>query len=256
MALVRTVSKGKRLIIFDLDGTLTESKSGIDGEMSDLLTKLLTEKEVAVISGGAYEQFERQLLERISCPKESLRRLYLFPTCSTSFYRYTTGWAKVYEEALLPEEKNKIFQAFEKALTEASFRLPEKTYGKPIEDRKTQVTYSALGQKAPTEEKRAWDPDNKKRQELKQSLEKYIPEFEIRLGGTTSIDVTRKGIDKAYGISQIGKYLCITRGEMLFIGDALFEGGNDYAVKKTGVECIATTGPECTKGIIRSMLSG
>ncbi len=255
MAPVQTVSKGKRLIIFDLDGTLTESKSPLDSEMSGLIAELLKEKEVAVISGGTYSQFEKQMVGALSCAEELLRRLYLFPACSTSFYRYTGKWENVYEERLTMEEREKIRDAFSKALDEVSFGLPDTAYGDRLEDRGTQMTFSALGQGAPIELKKSWDPDFKKRMELKQALERHIPEFGISAGGTTSLDVTRKGIDKSYGISQIEKYLCMTKGEMLFIGDALFEGGNDCAVKKTGVECIATTGPECTKEIIRSMLS-
>ena len=246
--------KDKRLIIFDLDGTLAESKSPLDNEMSGLIGSLLNEKEVAVISGGAHNQLEKQLVNSLNCTEELLRKLYLFPTCSTSFYRYTDKWENVYTEELTTEERNKIRASLSKALGETSFELPKTIYGEQLEDRGSQMTFSALGQKAPAALKKSWDPDFKKRIELKQTLEKYIPEFEIRAGGTTSLDITRKGIDKAYGISQIEKYLCITKDKMLFIGDALFEGGNDYAVKKTGVECITTTGPENTKEIIRNIL--
>ena len=42
----------KRLIVFDLDGTLAESKSSLDSEMTELLHKLLDIVKVAVISGG------------------------------------------------------------------------------------------------------------------------------------------------------------------------------------------------------------
>lgn len=244
----------KKLIIFDLDGTLAPSKSQIDSEMLGLLEDLLTIKEVAVISGGAYSQFEKQIIKTMNCPPESLKKLYLFPTCSTSFYRYTTKWVNVYKERLLQEEKEKIFLAFEKVLKETSFKLPETPYGEILEDRKTQITFSALGQKAPSELKKTWDTDCKKRQELKRHLERYLPEFEINIGGTTSLDITRKGIDKAYGIRQMEKHLGIKKEDMLYIGDALFEGGNDYAVKQAGVDCIETSGPEETKKIILKLI--
>lgn len=252
---INTLMEGKRLIIFDLDGTLTESKCPLNKEMSRLLTKLLKAKEVAVISGGAYKQFEKQFLAQLNCPKELLKKLYLFPTCSTSFYRHSDKWENVYKEDLSLEEKSKIIYAFSKALKEASFELIEKPYGNIMEDRGSQVTFSALGQEAPIELKKRWDPYFKKRMELKSLLKKYIPEYEIRMGGTTSIDITKKGIDKAYGIQQIEKHLGVKKEEMLFIGDALFEGGNDYPVKQTGVECIETTGPEGTKKIIQRILA-
>ena len=42
----------KKLIVFDLDGTLAESKSSLDAEMAKLLNTLLSITKVAVISDG------------------------------------------------------------------------------------------------------------------------------------------------------------------------------------------------------------
>ena len=243
----------KMLIVFDLDGTLAESKSQIDNEMSLLLSELLLVKSVAVISGGSFQQFEKQLIAGLKCRTGLLKKLFLFPTCSTSFYRYDNGWVKVYSEDLLKHEKERIMNAFSKVLSGIAFN-PGKVYGNLIEDRGTQITFSALGQEAPAALKKDWDPNHRKRQEITDLLEKYIPEFEIRMGGTTSIDVTRKGIDKAYGIGQIEKYLGFSKDEMLFIGDALFEGGNDYPVKQAGVEVLEVSGPNDTKKIIRALM--
>jgi hypothetical protein len=70
-----------------------------------------------------------------------------------------------------------------------------KVWGEPIEDRGSQITFSALGQQAPLEEKKRWDPDFTKRKKIKAVLENLIPEFSVHLGGTTSVDVTKPGID-------------------------------------------------------------
>jgi len=244
----------KELIIFDLDGTLAESKMPMDSEMSGLLRDLLQTRKVAVISGGAYPQFESQFLKSLDCPAELLKDLYLFPTCATSFYRYADGWGNVYKEELSPGERERIKSAFSEALSETGFIPISKPFGEIIEDRGTQITFSALGQKAPIELKREWDPDFSRRRRIKEALDRRIPEFEIRMGGATSIDITRKGIDKAYAILQIEKQIGVSKADMLFIGDALFEGGNDYPVKTTGVECISVSGPAQTKEVIRSLL--
>ncbi len=122
--------------------------------------------------------------------------------------------------------------------------------GKIIEDRAGQITFSALGQKAPLEGKREWNKTSDQRQEIRAALDRFLPEFEIRLGGLTSIDITRKGIDKAYGIRQIMKHLCAKREDVLFIGDALYEGGNDFPVKKTRIETLQISGPTETKHFI------
>lgn len=247
----------KKLIIFDLDGTLAESKSALTADMSNALTWLLSKYSVAVISGGTIGQFLTQFLDNLKSSTDQLKRLYLFPTCATSFYRYYDThhvWNNVYSQELTSEEKENILNAFECALKDIDFDQPTKIFGPQIEDRGTQITFSALGQFAPIELKKAWDPDQKKRLEIVAALNKYIPEFEVRSGGSTSVDVTIKGIDKAYGIKQIKKYLGFDESEMLFIGDALYEGGNDAPVKSTGVDCIETSGPEQTIQIIEQLL--
>ncbi len=250
----KTDIKNKKLVVFDLDGTLTPSKQPMDSEMSNILVELLRKKSVAVIGGGSYKQFQNQFLPSLNCPKELLQKLFMFPTCSTSFYRYMSGgWRNVYTENLKTEDKKKILDAFKKALDQYGYK-PEKLYGEMIEDRVTQITFSALGQEAPLELKEKWDPDCKKRIEIKAKLDKLIPEFEVRMGGTTSIDVTRKSINKAYGIKKIQEILGFSISEMLFIGDALYEGGNDYPVKETGVETVQVSGPGDCKKLIKDII--
>lgn len=247
--------KKKKIVIADLDGTLTKSKAAMDTEMSDLLGELLNYKDFAVVSGGSYPQFQKQFISGLSCPKERLSRLYLFPTNATSFYKFTgKEWEPVYIETLTEEQRKRIMDGFKEALKRSGFKKPEKTYGEMIEDRGTQVTFSALGQRAPLELKSVWDPDQKKRQAIKSRLDKLIPEFEVRIGGTTSIDVTKKGIDKAYSIRKINDIFGYSLEQMMFLGDAIFEGGNDYAIKAAGVDSIKVEGPEDTKRIIREVI--
>ena len=124
-----------------------------------------------------------------------------------------------------------------------------------MEDRGSQITFSALGQQAPLEAKRTWDPDFAKRQAIKAVLDQRIPEFSIRLGGTTSIDITKSGIDKAYGIRKLRELLGIQISEMLFVGDAIFPGGNDYPAKEAGVECIQVRDPDESKRVIEAVLA-
>ena len=215
----------KKLIVFDLDGTLAESKSSLDAEMAALLHDLLGVVKVAVISGGDWPQFEKQLLTNL--PRdESLANLSLLPTCGTKFYQYEGDWKKIYSEDLTADEKEKIISSLNRVLGESDFKI-EKLWGKAIEDRGSQITYSALGQQAPLEEKNKWDSDFTKRKKIKAILDTFIPEFSVRMGGATSIDVTKPGIDKAYGIRKLRDLLGISLNEMIFIGDALFAGGND-----------------------------
>ncbi len=243
----------KKLIVFDLDGTLAESKSSLDAEMSALLHDLLGVAKVAVISGGDWPQFEKQLLSHLP-HDERLANLSLLPTCGTKFYQYAGDWKKLYSEDFTPKEKAKIIGSLHKALGTAGYKA-EKVWGEIIEDRGSQITFSALGQQAPLDEKAKWDPDFAKRKKITAVLDTLIPEFSIRMGGTTSIDITKPGIDKAYGIKKLRDVLGIALDEMIFIGDALFPGGNDYPAKEAGVVSLPVRGPGETKLTVAAIIA-
>jgi len=243
----------KRLIVFDLDGTLAKSKSSLDTEMAALLGALLGIVKGAIISGGAWPQFEAQVLSNLP-HDERLKNLSLLPTCGTKFLAYDGAWKELYSEDLTAAEKTKIISALKKAMAESGFEA-KKVWGEVIEDRGSQITLSALGQKAPLEAKAGWDPDFSKRQKIKAVLDAVIPEFSVRLGGTTSIDVTKAGIDKAYGIRKLRDVLGISLEEMLFIGDALFVGGNDYPAKEAGVVSIQVRDPDETKRVVETLVA-
>jgi HAD superfamily hydrolase (TIGR01484 family) len=243
----------KKLIVFDLDGTLAESKSPIDTEMSVLLGDLLNIVKVAVISGGNWPQFEKQVLSNLP-HDERLKNLSILPACGTKFFRYDQAWQELYSEDFSGDEKAKIIESLKKAAGSAGFE-PEKVWGSQIEDRGSQVTFSALGQQAPIAAKKKWDPDYSKRNKLKSILDPLIPEFSVHLGGTTSIDVTKPGIDKAYGIRKLRDVLGIAIEEMIFLGDALFPGGNDYPAKEAGVCSIRVRDPHETKRVIESIIA-
>jgi HAD superfamily hydrolase (TIGR01484 family) len=243
----------KKLIVFDLDGTLAPSKSSLDPQTAGLLRDLLGMIKVAVISGGAWTQFEKQLLTDL--PKNScLANLSLLPTCGTKFFRYNGKWEELYSEDLTAEQRKKIIDSLDKAAGEAGYQA-EKVWGDVIEDRGSQVTYSGLGQQAPLEEKEKWDPNFTKRKKITAILETLIPEFSIRMGGATSIDVTKPGIDKAYGIGKLRDTLRLSLKEMVYIGDALFPGGNDYPAEEVGVVSIPVRGPNDTNLVIKTILA-
>jgi phosphomannomutase len=261
--MARSKFSDKQLIVFDLDGTLTESKSDMDISMSNHLARLLLDKKVAVIGGGNYNQFKKQFVDKLRVPKKLLKDIFLFPTTSTSFYVYRNGWRKVYSNNFSKKEKKKVIDAFNKIFKDFNYFHPSRVYGKVLEDRDSQITFSALGQdivkklgKEGVRQKEKWKRKNDElRSKMRHRLSRRLKEFEVRVGGLTSIDVTRKGIDKAYGIRKIRDVLGIPIKNMVFIGDAIFPGGNDYAAKKTGVDCIKVSGPEDTKKIIKLIIA-
>jgi phosphomannomutase len=243
----------KKLLVFDLDGTLAESKSAIDSEMAALLVALLGVVKTAIISGGDLPQFEKQLLAQLPAA-DQLEKLSLLPTCGTRFYAYHGGWQKLYSEDLSTVQKQKIIGALNAAIVACGFQN-EPSWGERIEDRESQITYSALGQQAPLEAKKNWDPDFEKRKKIQALLDQTLPDFSVRLGGSTSIDITLPGIDKAYGIRKLRDILGIPIAEMIYVGDALFPGGNDYPARETGAVCIQIAGPSETKRIIEAVIA-
>jgi HAD superfamily hydrolase (TIGR01484 family) len=221
--------------------------------MAGLLGRLLEVAKVAVISGGDWPQFEKQILSNLP-QGDRFADLSLLPTCGTKFYRYEGNWRKIYSEDFTTEEKEQIAKALGKALSASGFH-PEKTWGEVVEDRGSQITFSALGQQAPLEEKVKWDPDFEKRKKIQFILDTLIPEFSVRLGGATSIDVTKPGIDKAYGIRKLRDILGISIQEMIYVGDALFPGGNDHPALEAGVVSIQVDGPKETKCVVQTILA-
>lgn len=237
----------KKVIAFDLDGTLAESKSPLEDRMGELLRQLLTKFHVCVISGGKLGQFEKQLLSNLKADPMQLEQLHLMPTCGTQYYTYSIAdekWDQVYAENFTDAEKKKIRESLEKGVKALGYEEP-KVYGDTIEDRGSQLTFSALGQDIVdelgmegVEKKEAWDPSGDKKLKLRDYVAELIPEFEVRTGGATSIDVTKPGIDKAYGMRKLMDLLDVSKEEILFMGDRLKEGGNDYPVKAMGIDSL------------------
>ncbi len=237
----------KKVIAFDLDGTLAASKSALTDQMAELLNQLLDKFHVCVISGGKFGQFEMQLLANLKAEPSKLKKLHLMPTCGTRYYVYDTaksGWKKVYAEDFTEAEKKKIITILTKGVDELGYR-EKKVWGDTVEDRDSQITFSALGQDIVAELghegvglKEAWDPDGKKKKALRDYIADLLPEFEVRTGGATSIDITKPGIDKAYGMTKLMAMLEVSKEEILFMGDRLAEGGNDYPVKAMGIDSL------------------
>ncbi|HSX19206.1 MAG TPA: HAD-IIB family hydrolase [Candidatus Saccharimonadales bacterium] len=254
--------KDKDLIVFDIDGTLASSKSTADGEMISLMENLLKVKRVAVIGGGNLDMFKKQLLNNLKISPTLLKKMFLFPTTATTFLRYDNGWKEVYSHNLTQDQIDRIMSSFEAVFAEIGYKQPKKTYGKTIENRNSQVTWSAVGQdvvdmlgEKGVELKNKWRDENTPlKLKIAKLMQERLPDLEVHAAGFTSIDITKKGIDKAYGLKQIEKYLKVKIKNMLFIGDAIFPGGNDYAVTKTAVDYVAIENPEGTKKVINYVL--
>jgi phosphomannomutase len=253
----------KKLIAFDLDGTLAPSKSHFTPRMVEMFNSLLEKYQVCVISGGKYELFQRQFLTQITTDPALLEKLHLMPTTGTRYYRFMDNeWQLQYAEDFEPEARDRIIAALEKGLDETGHRV-EKTYGPTIEDRGSQITLSPLGQEVVAELgeagldlKESWDPNMTIRREIAAVAQKEIPDFNVTVAGLTSIDVTIPGVDKAYGMNKLMAATGLVKEDILFMGDKIVEDGNDLPVQTMGIDCISVRSWEDTayaiEGIIKS----
>lgn len=245
-----------RVLAFDLDNTLARSKQPIAPEMAQLLAGLLARTNVAVTSGGMLEQLTSQVSDQL--PADAQReRLFLLPTSGGALFIYREGaWTSIYEERLTPEESARIKKAIEESVSESGLMdLSTFSYGERIELRGAQVTFSALGQHAPLADKEQWDPDGSRKRRLRDEVARRLPGFDVKTGGSTSVDVTRHGVNKAYGIRKLSEYLAIPIAEMRYIGDALYPGGNDEVVKETGIETVAVKDVAETMALLSGYLN-
>ncbi len=242
----------KTLIAFDLDGTLAESKQAIDPDMAKLLSRLSRVATVAIMSGGDWPQFEQQLIGNM--PKDAdFAKFWLLPTSGTKLYRYDGQWNRIYADIFSDAERQQIEKALNDAVVEAGF-ADDKSWGEKIEDRGSQITFSGLGQEAPLDAKHAWDPDFAKRKLLQKILTPVLPGFAMRVGGSTSIDITRAGVDKGSGMKHLAELAGASLDQIIFMGDAVYPGGNDYPVREVGIDTIAVNTIGETKRAIEAVL--
>ena len=241
---------------FDLDDTLAPSKAPIDPRMAGLLTRLLGVVEVCIVSGGSFEQFRTQVLAHLPADPGALSRLHLMPTNGTRYYRFVDGgWRLQYAEDLSDEVKRRVVDVLAQGARDLGLWEPH-PWGEIVEDRGSQITFSALGQSAPIEAKRGWDPTGAKRERLRAYASARLPDLEVRSGGSTSVDVTRKGVDKAYAMRKLMDALGLVPADVLFVGDRLDPGGNDHPVTTTGIACHAVTGWPDTAEYVERFLAG
>jgi HAD superfamily hydrolase (TIGR01484 family) len=228
-------------------------------EMAELVKKLLDKYEVCIISGTNWEVMGKNnidALKEVGATDEQFGRLHIMPTTGTQYWHLVDGdWKREYAHFLTDEQIEKITSVLETASKKLGYWCKNPA-GEIIENRGSQITMSALGQWATPEDKHAWDPDQTKRKTIVEEITPKLQDLgvEIHIGGSTSVDITLPGIDKAYGMNQFIDQTGYKMDEILFIGDKLQEGGNDYPVRAMGMDWIEVTCWEDTAYVLKGIL--
>lgn len=244
-----------RAVIFDLDNTLAESFRPPEKDVVDRLERLLELMPVAVMSGASFERMEENLIPSFSDNIDKAN-LYFFPDTAAQCYIWQgDDWRSIYKFAFTKSEYEKIMQTFENAIAETGVLEGAPRWGDLFLARDVQVTFSAIGVDAPSEEKAKWDPKRDKRQKLKDYLDQKLSGFDIRISGRTAIDITGREIDKAHGVKWLARRLGFEPSKMLFVGDDLSPGGNDAVVIPTGIQTLEVAGPHETADVINKIIA-
>ena len=250
----------KKVLAFDIDQTLNVAKTPITDDIAELLIKCLNHFEICPISGQKFDQFLIQIVNRLldcGVTPEALTHLHLFVAQGTQYYRYEDGeWQQIYNYPMTDEQVAKINQTIEQAARELGFWEEDKLAegDEIIENRLSQVTFSALGQKAGTEAKYAWDPDHKKREAIVKRCKELTPEFDYEIGGTTSINAIIPGMNKTFGMTHLLEELNVKKDDILYFGDMTQPGGNDYPIVQMGIDTITVRNHEDTAFALRGIL--
>lgn len=206
-------------IFFDLDGTLTKSRSLMDLDIRDSLMDLMIDKDVAVISGATKEQIKRQLM--IFAPSD-------FYIMAQSGNDVEIKGEVVWQNFLSIVNVLEVLEH----LSHLLYREYRHNFLKAdrFEARGSQVSYSFVGHNNDLKVKKKFDPDGSKRKKMLDRTPLVSDFLEVNIGGTTCLDYTLKGFNKRGNINRLIKENGWKKEDCLYVGDQLFEGGNDANV--------------------------
>jgi phosphomannomutase len=229
-----------RHLFFDMDGTLTAARSLAEPAMLEALEDLITAgRDVIVVSGAEVKQIAYQM--------KNLQVTYLAQNGNHA-YDAETG-QDIWRELLSPEEKAEIL-AHMQSLPRTWAVTDENDL---IEDRGSQISYSLLGHHEDKAKKAAFDPNGDKRRALLAAHPLKSETVEAKMGGTTTIDYFRRGHHKGHNVYRLIEEEGWNKDACVYVGDALFEGGNDEAVVGV-IETHGVKNPEDTLTFIRENL--
>jgi HAD superfamily hydrolase (TIGR01484 family) len=202
-------------LFFDMDETVAPARQPILPEMFDLLSNL--EEDIIIVSG--------QSADKIAWQSNNLPAYILGQNGNEAF---SVDGEELWNTPLNDNQRAEIMGHIQKLVTTFSLELNEKW--NPIEDRGGQITFSPVGNTAPVEIKKAYDPDRLKRFNIMKTVPFVSDDLVVKIGGSTSLDYIHKDRHKGTNVQKLIDLKGWNKNECIYFGDGLYPGGNDEAV--------------------------
>jgi HAD superfamily hydrolase (TIGR01484 family) len=252
---MQTGGSNPKIIAFDLDGTLAPSFTPPDAAMIELMAQLSEHAPLSIMSAATFERIQSDILTPLLSHPKSVQPSVFSLNGAQCRIQEGSDWSLKYDFAFTPEDTETIERALRQVAITVDHLQSIEPKGSQIIDYKGYLAFTALGTDAPFEEKAAWDPDTSKRKEIKAIIEEQLPQYDVFIGGRTTIDIIPKGKNKRYAVEWLANYMNIQASEMLFVGDGLADGGNDSVVIPTGIQTHAVNNPTETAQIIQDLIA-
>lgn len=228
-------------IIFDLDGTLTESRTVITDEMTFALRSLEETHDVVIISGAQ----KLQMLKQIPWLDDSS-----FTIMGQSGNDVTRFRELIFRNILSFEDIRVVFSHLEKL--HEGYGIDNGVDVDSVEMRGGQISWSPVGHNAPKKIKTDYDPDGAKRREMLNKFPFNNENMMVRIGGTTCLDYTKVGFGKKGNLERLFDLNGWKFEDSVYIGDQIYEGGNDKEVEDIML-AIPINGPMQTLDVIKKI---
>ena len=220
----------KKLLCFDLDGTLTQHRSSLEKENRNLLDELSKKYKIIMVGAGNAPRIYEQMGE--------------YPIDIIANYGMQESKMIDGKFTIIREEKSNPDKAY--FIEKIAYLRQKYGYtdfkGETVEFHSTgMVTFPLLGTKAEIKDKIAFDPTREKRKVLYPEVLELFPDYTVYIGGSSSFDFTAKRYNKYDAIMTYAKANGYTKDEILYIGDDFGDGGGDSHIRLGGMDYIEIT---------------
>jgi len=258
----------RKIVLFDMDGTLTPARKQIEPDMIRALKFLEKEYEIGIVTGSDFEYVRQQIKPALDIGGIRLSTLHIFPCNGTKYYKWENNKFECqYSADMISEVGEENYQYLLQTLFSGqlliSLRHNLPYTGTFFHYRGSMLNWCPIGRSAKDREREAWvaaDNESKIRTKyldfIKEAIDKKKMKLQVALGGATSFDIFPEGWDKTYVLKHLEAFK-----EIIFIGDACEEGGNDheiYTLLKDGddTQSYSTTDPLVTAKIVELLILG